>query len=348
MDVLFLDRVPWQQSQALYHAAAYLNREVLLILRPDSPYVCIGYHQDARQEIDLEFTRQAHIPVFRREVGGGAVYLDGQQLFYQLVIRPDHPQVPARKTDFYEKFLSPVVETYRQIGIPAVFRPVNDITVNARKISGNGAAQIGEMLVLVGNFILDFDYEMMAKVLKVPDEKFRDKVHKTMEENLTTILRETGTAPSTEDLATSLIRHYEPLLGKMEMARLDDELLQKSEEIFERMDGEEWLFANDRRLQKDTKVKIAEGVWVAQNIYKAAGGIIRSSVVNSNGVLASVHFSGDFFFYPAGRLAGLENALQGAPLDRDTLAKRIADFYDEKGIESPGVEPADLVKSIIP
>ena len=73
MDYLFLDAVSWQHSQALYHTAAHLGREALIILRPATPYVCIGYHQVAQQEIDLEFARDHNIPVFCREVGGGAV-----------------------------------------------------------------------------------------------------------------------------------------------------------------------------------------------------------------------------------------------------------------------------------
>jgi lipoate-protein ligase A len=72
------------------------------------------------------------------------------------------------------------------------FKPVNDIIANGRKISGNGAAEIGDTQVLVGNFIVNFNFEMMSKVLRVPDEKFRDKVFKTLSENLTTIPRETG------------------------------------------------------------------------------------------------------------------------------------------------------------
>jgi len=47
-------------------------------------------------------------------------------------------------------------------------------------------------LFLWANLIVDFNYEEMSKVLKVPDEKFRDKIHKTLKENLTTIRRELG------------------------------------------------------------------------------------------------------------------------------------------------------------
>jgi len=41
-------------------------------------------------------------------------------------------------------------------------------------------------MVFVGGILLDFNYKAMSRILKVPDEKFRDKVFKTMEENVTT------------------------------------------------------------------------------------------------------------------------------------------------------------------
>ena len=61
-----------------------------------------------------------------------------------------------------------------------------------RKISGIGAGEIGDCIVFVGNLIIDFDYEAMARVLKIPDAKFRDKVKKTIWENLSAIHREIG------------------------------------------------------------------------------------------------------------------------------------------------------------
>jgi len=121
MKCYFLDKVSWQHSQALYHAAAYLGREALFILRPSTPYVCIGNHQDADQEIDLEFARAHHIPVIRREVGGGAVYLDGEQLFYQLILKADRPGLLMDKAEFYHRYLQPVIETYRAYGVNAEY-----------------------------------------------------------------------------------------------------------------------------------------------------------------------------------------------------------------------------------
>jgi len=94
---------------------ASLGREALCLVSPATPYVCIGFHQDAQQEVDLEFCKANSIPVFRREVGGGAVYLDGWQLFYQLVIHKDNPLAPSDKGEFYRKFLAPVVQAYSTI-----------------------------------------------------------------------------------------------------------------------------------------------------------------------------------------------------------------------------------------
>jgi lipoate---protein ligase len=347
MDVLYLDAVSWQHSQALYHAAAHLGREALIILRPATPYVCIGYHQDAQQEIDLEFANQNNIPVFRREVGGGAVYLDGDQLFFQLILRSNNPAVPSTVTDFYRKFLQPVVDTFRQFGVPAEYRPVNDIVTNGRKISGTGAAQIEESHVLVGNFLQDFNYEMMSRVLRVPDEKFRDKVYKTMSENLTTFKRETGNIPANADLAAELARRYEPLLGRLNPISLDGALIAKADELFAEMNTPEWLLANDRRRPDAARVKISEGIFVSQKVAKTPGGLLRVTSVLQDGLLQDVHISGDFFIFPAYSLALLEDALKGKPAQAEALERVVTDFYSENAVESPGVTPADIAALLV-
>ena len=347
MDYYFLDSVSWQHSQGLYHAAAHLGREALFILRPATPYVCIGFHQDAQQEIDLEFAKQNKIPVFRREVGGGAVYLDGQQLFFQLIVRRDRKDVPKNIADFYKKFLQPIIDTFREFGVPAEYKPVNDIISQGRKISGTGAAQIDDMMILVGNFIQDFNYDMMTKVLQVPDEKFRDKIHKTMYENLTTILRETGQIPSNVDLANALLPRYEAMLEKMDPKQLDEELLQKADELMEEMNTPVWLLANDHRNPDLKQVKIVEGVYVIQKMLKTPGGLIRVTAVNQEGHLSDVHISGDFFFFPAARLVDLEKTLEGVSTDPIAITEKINQFYKNNGIESPGVVPEDYSKVLL-
>jgi lipoate-protein ligase A len=338
-----LGSVPWAESQIIYHALPRLGRESLVLLSPAEPYVCIGYHQDLAQEVDVEFCRANGIPLFRREVGGGGTYLDNDQLFYQLVIHKDNPLVPGNKSSFYRKFLQPPIDTYREIGIPAEYRPVNDIVAHQRKISGNGAGEIGDYLVLVGNLILDFNFEMMSRILKVPDEKFRDKVYKSMQENLSTIRRELGSVPPRESLASSLARNFEKVVGPLSKAGLDEELMEEVSRLKAEFSSEEWLFRIGRQTAGRT-VKIASGVEVRHLVYKAPGGLIRGDVEVADDVFSSVALSGDFFFYPAEKLAELSQVLVGTKIGE--VEQTIREFYSAHGIESPGVEPADFARVV--
>ena len=347
MKVYRLGHVPWEDSQLLYHAMARLGHEALNLLSPASPYVCVGYHQDARQEIDVEYCRQKGIPIFRREVGGGAVFLDGHQLFYQLILRRDHPLAGLDKESFYRTLLEPVVRTYADLGIPARYKPVNDvITAEGRKISGNGAAHIGESVVFVGNIILDFDYETMVRVLRVPDEKYRDKVFKSMQENLTTVRRERGMVPAEEEVVRILSGHFAEVLGPLEEeTSVPAEVRELADALRPQFLSDEWTFGRSRPTRaEEREVKIAAGVHVVQRMYKTPGGLVRATLEVKDEVIRSAWITGDFFFYPEQKLVELEKALEGVPMAQ--VQNVIQAFYEQNRIESPGVTPAELAAII--
>ena len=341
MNVYDLGHVPWLDSQLLYHSLPRVGGSGLILLAPATPYVCIGYHQDAAQEVDLAFCREQGIPVFRREVGGGAVYLDGEQLFYQLVLPLEHPAAQGDKEAIYRRLLAPVVRAYQAIGIPAAYKPVNDIVTGGRKISGNGAAEIAGHLVLVGNLILDFNHAMMSRVLQVPDEKFRDKLFKTLSENLTTIRRELGHVPPEEELKAVLVREFESALGPLEPADLPAEVRAKARELEPAMTDGAWLMRRGK-WSRERGVKVQVGVDVVQRAHKAPGGLIRALLVVREGRIEEVELSGDFFFYPTQKLADLEQALAGVSPEQAEAV--VAEFYRAHAIQSPGVTPADFAQ----
>ncbi len=342
MKLYRLGTVSWQDSQLLYHALPRLDREGLILLSPGSPYVCIGYHQDVEQEVDVAYCREHDIPVFRREVGGGAVYLDGAQLFWQLIIHKDNPLAPPGKEAFYRKFLQPPIEAYRALGIPAEYKPVNDIVANHRKVSGTGAADIGDYIIFVGNLIVDFDYKMMTRVLRVPDEKFRDKVYKTIYENLSTIKREIENVPPTDELWTLMADKFAEMLGPLEaQTEVDEAWRAKTDELAVQFLTDEWLFKRGRRFE-GRQVTIRAGVEVKHKVHKAPGGLIRATIQVEEGVIRYAALSGDFYFYPAERLGDLETALVDVPVEQ--VEQVVAAFYAEHGIESPGVAPADFAR----
>jgi lipoate-protein ligase A len=339
-----LGHVTWLESQLIYHALPRLDMEGLVLVAPAEPYVCIGYHQDVTQEVDLDYCRAHGIPVFRREVGGGAVYLDGNQLFYQVILHKNNPLAPSDKGAFYRKLLEPAANAYRQMGIAAHYKPVNDIiTAEGRKISGTGAAEIGGYLILVGNVIVDFDYETMVRVLRVPDEKYRDKVYKSLRENLSTIKQELGAVPPMEEISAALVANYEAVLGPLERAELPPAVYDKVAELEQVFTTDEWLYKRGKK-REEWQVKIATGVEVAQRMYKAPGGLIRAIVEIREGRIAEVSLSGDFFFYPADKLEALEAVLAG--VEPVAVEPTIAEFYRREGIESPGVTPADFARAL--
>jgi len=333
-----LGKVPWHESQLIYHALAYLGRESIVFVSPASPYVCIGYHQDVNHEVELDFCRENNIPVFRREVGGGAVYLDGNQLFFQIVLREDNPAVPPTKKGFYRKFLQPVVNVYRRIGIPARYKPVNDVIVGSRKISGTGVGEIGDCIVFVGNLILDFNYKMMSRVLKVPDEKFRDKVRKTMEENLTTIRRELDDKKAAKwDEATLndfMAEEFGKLLGSLTPGEKDARLQDNMNELGSRMMGDTWLHRRHKSAA-ERSVKIRSGLTMKHQMHKAPGGLMRADFQVADGKLAGVSISGDFFCYPENALARLESMLEGTATGE--IHNVLEDFCGLEDTEIPGI-----------
>jgi lipoate-protein ligase A len=240
--------------------------------------------------------------------------------------------------------LEPVAKAYGDLGVPAVYRPVNDvITTDGRKISGTGAAEIADHLILVGNIIMDFDYETMVHVLKVPDEKFRDKIHKTMRDNLTTLKRETDRTPPLEEIVPPLMSRFEEVLGPLEPTDLPQAVYDKVRELMPIFTSDEWLHKRGKRTP-GRDVKIATGINVLQRLHKAPGGLIRATFETKDDRLAWVSFSGDFFFYPAEKLESLESALVGASLK--DVEQTITDFYAAERIESPGMTPSDLTKAL--
>ena len=342
MKLYNIGRVPWHESQLIYHALARKGDEALSLVSPSSPYVCIGFHQDLEQEVDLDFCKANGIPVFRRDLGGGAVYLDGDQLFFQLILKKDNPAVPKRKEVFYRKFLQPVIHVYREIGIQAEYKAINDVIAGNRKISGTGVGEIGECIVFVGNLIMDFNYDRMARILKVPDEKFRDKVHKTLRDNLSTIRRELGPEEAAKwdggRLNEKMAEAFENLLGPMDPAGKDESLQTEMDALGARMMKDDWLYQRARKVPV-RDVKIRAGVHVFHRMHKAPGGLIRADFQTEEGQFRNVRLSGDFFCYPEEAISELDSALEGQKAEN--VQGLLKAFYEQADIDIPGIEIDD-------
>lgn len=169
--VIDFGRVSALRSQTLWHALAYGvsagAAPTLSFMRPSRPYVGLGYHRRL-DEADLEACAEAGLPVFRRMVGGGVVYLDEHQQFFQICLPA--AAVPRSRDVALRRLLEPAVTAFRAVGVPAELDADGEIVIDEAKICGHGAAQIDDAVVVVGNLIERFDHVAAARVLAVPED----------------------------------------------------------------------------------------------------------------------------------------------------------------------------------
>ena len=343
-------KVSYLQSQTIYHALAYAKKaetpDTLVLNTPIEPYVCIGFHQSLEEEVDIGFCRSNGIPVVRRETGGGTVYLDDDQLFVQWIFEP---QRLPRKTDTrFQLFIKPLAETYKFFGIDAFFHPPNDVHVKARKITGTGAAAIGQAEVVTGNFLFDFNNEVMAKVLRVPDESFRKKVLESLDKYMTTMKRELGAIPDRQEVKEVYVNKCSEALGrKIVPGEFTDEELQMLETLDKKFVTNEWLEQFQTNNTGYRRVKIHAGVWLYEIAFETNGGLIRMDIRTKKELIDRISISGELSFQPANRLRGLEKLLRNVELSEGSLKETVEAFYELHQIESPGIAVEDWVRAIL-
>ncbi|MEN6461534.1 MAG: lipoate--protein ligase family protein [Syntrophomonas sp.] len=288
MDLYNLGAVTWWESQCFYHALAHLGREGLIICFPSTPYVCLGLHDDLEQEIDRGYCERSGIPIFRRETGGGVVYLDSRQVFFQLVIKRDNPQLPLRRYRYYEKFLQPAISVYRQFGIPAAIKVPADIAANGKKCSGNACGDIGTCVAYVGNLLLDFDFSVMSNVLRAPYPQFREYLMQAMQNNMTTFKDWVDYSVTYDDLASRLIDEFKMQWTELDYTKPDQVLIDKATEIYKRSVTDDWLQMPGRRYY-DRKIKIAEGLMLME---KRIGSNSNAVILVREGIVEDINILG--------------------------------------------------------
>jgi lipoate-protein ligase A len=295
MHLYSLGRVSWQETQLAYHALAHLGREGLILCSPAEPYMSVGYFQDPAQELDLEYCRRAGLPVFRREVGGGAVYLDRHQLFWQVVLHRDHPLVSLNRQKFYARFLAPVVAVYRALGVEARLMPVNDVAVGPRRITGTGAGEIDDCVVFVGNLMRRFDCAAMARAIQAPDPQFRHRFQRYMEEQLSSLRRELGAqAESALDngLLYELLAHeFAGVLGQLQPRQIDQQMRETMARIGRRMLSPAWTYF-PRRPRVHRMVKVRAGLYLHHWQGDSPLGRINAQFTSLDGKVLEVSIKG--------------------------------------------------------
>jgi len=205
------------------------------------PAVSIGYFQGIEQEVDLAVCKKLGVDVVRRLTGGGAVYHD-KELTYSFIVPENSGLVSRNILESYGQICGFVVDGLRRIGLRAEFKPINDIVVNNKKISGNAQTRRDGMILQHGTILLDVDVKTMFSLLKVPDEKMRDKMITAAEERVTSVKKESGSA-GFKEVRDALVMAFEKRFGVLKSSGLSKEEMRDTHKLFkERYSKREWNF----------------------------------------------------------------------------------------------------------
>jgi lipoate-protein ligase A len=134
------------------------------------PSALIGIHQYLSHEIKLDYCREHGIEVGRRITGGGSLYLDEGQIGWELVF---HRSTfgPLELAEVTRRVCEAFALGLNKLGVPARYRPRNDLEVDGRKISGTGGFFDRHLIFYQGTLLIDFDASKIAACLNVPAEK---------------------------------------------------------------------------------------------------------------------------------------------------------------------------------
>jgi len=175
------------------------------------PCALVGLHQMLSHEVRLEYCAANGIEVGRRITGGGGLYLDEGQACWELVLErrglgTDLAAITAR-------ICTAAAAGLKRLGVPAEFRPRNDIEVEGRKLSGTGGVIDGDTVFFQGTLLVDFEPLRMIEALRIPVEKLARRDLEDTRRRVTSLREVLGRVPPHDEIHAALLEGFREHLG---------------------------------------------------------------------------------------------------------------------------------------
>jgi lipoate-protein ligase A len=299
----------------------------------------VGYHQAVELEVEEEYCREHGIEINRRISGGGSIYMDEGQLGWEIFALKDTPGIPERREDLYRLMCESVVTGLAKLAIDARYRPLNDIEVGGRKISGTGGTELYNALLYHGTLLTDFDVDTMIACLKLPTKKLEDTQIRSFKERVTCVREALGYMPSLPDIKKAMAEGFAEVLG----AELEPGGLTEYEEMLmveelPKFQSEEWI--RGPRVSQESNLTVAD--------HKTPGGLIRVSlrIDPMRQRIKSAFITGDFFAHPERSILDLEAALKNSSSRPTDVLATVHHFFAGNNVKIPGVAPDDFYQAL--
>ena len=272
------------------------------------PTALVGRHQAMRREVKVDHCLANNIGLARRITGGGAIYLDENQVGWELVL--SRKRLPMPDLAAYTVAICEAAADGLSTGfaIPATYRPRNDIVVDGQKICGSGGFFDGDTLIYQGTVLVDVDPAKMMACLNLPEAKPAVRDLDKAEQRVTTLKALLGQAPTVDDVHNALIEGFQRRLGievvpgKIDpaeedlAAELGRDMIETEAFVFEIDDPDNEGFQSANRECPGGTIEV----------------FLRMSGSGDNRRLSQVLFTGNFFAAPPSTVLNLEARLRGS------------------------------------
>jgi len=211
------------------------------------PCVLLGYSQSVQDEVHEDFCKTNGIEINRRISGGGCIYMDDGTLGWEIIAKKGASGlkgtsgIPGSLNEMYRLLCGALVTAFLKLGIKACYRPLNDVEVDGKKISGTGGTELDDAFIFHGSILVNSSPETMAKALKVPVKKHHEGQKRTVS------MRELlGYVPRMDDVKNCLAQAFAETLG-IEFAKgcLTQEEIKILNEELPLFSSNEWIYKRE-------------------------------------------------------------------------------------------------------
>jgi lipoate---protein ligase len=271
------------------------------------PSALLGRHQLLSHEIRADYCARNGIEIGRRITGGGGLYLDEGQIGWELAF--DRASLGFADLDqAARRICEAAAAGIARLGVPASYRPRNDIEVEGRKLGGTGGFFDGNTLFYQGTLLIDFDPAKMTAVLNIPAAKMAKRALAEAGQRIVTLRELMGDAtPDLAMLYDALLMGFAEGLG---IAPYWDTVTQLEEDLADRLYREE-IGTDAFVAQLDAP---QEGDDLATASLTRPGGGVRVDIRlegQRRERIREVLITGDFFVTPPRVVLDLEASLRG-------------------------------------
>ena len=304
------------------------------------PSALIGIHQYLSHEPQLDYCNAHGIETVRRITGGGGLYFDEGQIGWELVF----DRATLGVVDLAEvtrRICEAAALGLQKLGVPAHYRPRNDIEVDGRKISGTGGFFDGNLIFYQGTLLIDFDPAKMLACLNVPAEKLAKRAINSAAQRVITMREVLGGAlPDLETICRGLVAGFADGLG---INPSWGEITDYEEKLAERLFREE--------IGTDAYVAMldaapADDAFVSASLTGPGGSVradIRLEGAHRDRIREAL-ITGDFFVTPPRIVLDLEASLRG--LDVAAAGEAVERFLDRTPADFLSLTAADFRRVI--